>query len=130
MSLTTKIAIAAGALTLSVAGVAAAADPPDAADGGLTRAGDEVGIELPASAEAHPTAASAAADRPEPTGAGDPAVDEVELEVEDAAEGDAGIGPVDNHGAEVSAVATSDETVGRAHGEAVSEVARQGHGRP
>ncbi len=36
----------------------------------------------------------------------------------------------DNHGADVSAVAKDDSTTGRAHGEAVSAIARGDHGQP
>jgi ABC-type glycerol-3-phosphate transport system substrate-binding protein len=121
--LTKKIAVAAGALTLAATGIAAAAgSPPEAADDGLSTAEAQVGVELPASKDAHPGA-------PEVQ---DDAADEVEVEQTDEVEVEAeaeGVGPVDNHGAEVSAVAKSDATTGRAHGEAVSEVARQGHGK-
>lgn len=136
MHLSKRIAIAAGALTLGATGIAAAAgSPSDAADDGLTKASAQVGIELPASKDSHPGADDHA-------GASDPEDDAVETE-DDAAETEAdaddtedrtedageGTGPVDNHGAEVSAVATSDETTGRDHGMAVSEVARQGNGQ-
>ena len=119
MKLAKKIAATAGALTLGATGIAAAAGPPPAADEGLTRASDQVGVELPASKDAHPTADDHASEAPEPD-ADDEATDELD---------DEGAGPVDNHGAEVSAVAKSDATTGREHGMAVSEVARQGHGQ-
>jgi hypothetical protein len=124
MQLTKRIAIAAGALTLGTAGIAAAAGTPDAADDGLTKASEQVGIELPASQDSHPVAD----DQADESDVEDDAVED-EVKDETAAEDDEGIGPVDNHGAEVSAVATSDETTGRDHGIAVSEVARQGHGQ-
>lgn len=127
MQLTKRIAIAAGALTLGTAGIAAAAGTPDAADDGLTKASAQVGIELPASQDSHPTADEHADD----SDLEDEAV-ETEDEVtdeDDAGEDVEGTGPIDNHGAEVSAVAQSDETEGRDHGIAVSEVARQGHGQ-
>jgi hypothetical protein len=127
MQLTKRIAIAAGALTLGTAGIAAAAGTPDAADDGLTKASAQVGIELPASQDSHPVAD----DQADESDVEDDAV-ESEDEVKDETDADAedeGLGPVDNHGAEVSAVATSDETTGRDHGIAVSEVARQGHGQ-
>lgn len=110
MNLTQKIAAAAGALTLGAAGIAAAgAATPDAADPGLTKASEQVGVELPASHDSHPEADAA--------------------DTTDAANTpDQGTGPVDNHGADVSAVAKSDATEGRAHGEAVSTVARDNHG--
>ncbi len=121
MKLTQKIAIAAGALTLGATGIAAAADPPDAADDGLTKASEQVGVELPASQDAHPPAAASADDDE----ADDEAVDAEDVETEDE-----GVGPQDNHGAEVSAVAqVNDPETGNEHGIAVSEVARQGHGQ-
>ena len=117
MDLTKKIAAAAGALTLGVAGVAAAATTPDAADAGLTKASENVGVELPASQDAHPGAdAGQGADD-------DTATDDTTTDVEDEAEG-----PEDNHGAIVSAVAQSDFETGREHGEAVSAAARDNHG--
>jgi hypothetical protein len=112
VNLTQKIAVAAGALTLTATGIAAAGSPPEAADSGLTTAEEQVGVELPATKDAHP----GAPDAPGTT-------EEAEIEVEDA-----GLGPVDNHGAEVSVVAQSDATAGREHGEAVSAVARDNHG--
>jgi hypothetical protein len=119
--LTHKIAVAAGALTLAATGIAGATDsPPDAADQGLTTASEHVGVELPATKDAHPDGSSVEQDD-------DATTDESADATEDESD-DEGTGPVDNHGAEVSAVAQSDETTGRAHGEAVSEVARAGHG--
>jgi hypothetical protein len=112
VNLTQKIAAAAGALTLTATGIAAAGSPPDAADKGLTTAEEHVSVELPATKDAHPGA-------PEPAGTTEDA--EIEAEV-------AGLGPVDNHGAEVSVVAQSDATTGREHGEDVSTAARQNHG--
>jgi hypothetical protein len=121
VQLTQKIAIAAGALTLAAGGVAAAAGSPSVeADKGLTSAEEQVGVELPASQDAHP----GEVDETE-TEAPETESTEVEAEVDDE-----GVGPVDNHGAEVSAVATSDETTGREHGEAVSAVARDNAGAP
>lgn len=123
MKPTQKIAIAAGALTLAATGIAAAADPPDAADDGLTKASEQVGVELPATQDSHP-----------PVTADELDDDAVESEVEDdadelEAEGEGG-GPEGNHGAEVSAVAkVNDPETGNEHGIAVSEVARQGHGQ-
>jgi hypothetical protein len=113
VNLTQKIAAAAGALTLGAAGIAAAgAATPDAADPGLTKASEQVGVELPASHDSHPEAD------------GTDAADTTDT----ADTPDQGTGPVDNHGADVSAVAKSDATEGRAHGEAVSTVARDNHG--
>lgn len=113
MSLTKKIGIAAGALTLTATGIAAAGSPPEAAEDGLTRAEEQVGVELPATKDAHPGGQSEDADVAE--------VESPEAESE-------GTGPVDNHGAEVSAVAHTEFPTGREHGEAVSEAARQNHG--
>ncbi len=113
MNLTQKIAAAAGALTLGAAGIAAAgAATPDAADTGLTKASEQVKVEEPTSGDS-PTGTDGA-DAADTTDAEDPA--------------DQGTGPVDNHGADVSAVAKSDATEGRAHGDAVSTVARDNHG--
>jgi hypothetical protein len=120
LTLTHKIAAAAGALTLAAGGVAAAASPPEAADHGLTTAEAQVGVELPASKDAHPGAAVE----------DESAETEVEAEseaVEVEADGE-GLGPVDNHGAVVSVVAQDDATTGREHGEAVSAVARDNAG--
>lgn len=112
MRLNRKIAIAVGAATLTIGGVAAAAvtAPPEAADKGLMTAEEHTGTELPASKDDHPTQA----DHP---GGGN------EVATEDAEEG---AGAVDNHGADLSAVAQGD-TTGRDHGAAVSEVASDGH---
>jgi hypothetical protein len=130
-------AIAVGAVLVGGA-AAAAVGAPDAADDDRTTASEQTGVEVPASPEAHPTKA----DHP-----GTDAQDEAEVEAtkevddegvdeevdadeeegtDDAVE-DSG-GPVDNHGAEVSAVAKDDSTTGREHGEAVSTVARDNHG--
>lgn len=129
--LTKKIAIAAGALTLAAGGVAAAAgSPPEQADDGLTTAEAKVGVELPASKDAHPggleeEALDEATDEAEEAEASEGAeLTDDDGTTEDLTEG----GPTDNHGAEVSAVARSDEHEGRAHGEAVSAVARDNHG--
>jgi hypothetical protein len=121
VQLTQKIAIAAGALTLAAGGVAAAAGSPSVeADKGLTSAEEQVGVELPTSEDApEVTEADTETEAPETEST------EVESELDDE-----GVGPVDNHGAEVSAVATSDETTGREHGEAVSAVARDNAGAP
>lgn len=126
MKLTHRIAVAAGALTLGATGIAAAADPPDAADDGLTKASEQVGVELPASQDAHPPATEAEDDDE----LDDDAIeDEGDAEESDDAEAE-GVGPQGNHGAEVSAVAqVNDPETGNEHGIAVSEVARQGHGQ-
>jgi hypothetical protein len=115
VNLTQKIAIAAGALTLGAAGVAAAATP-DAADTGVTKASEQVEIEVPANEDSH-----SAVEADDLETSNDEATDVEETE-------DEGVGPVDNHGAEVSAVAQSDDTEGREHGEAVSAVAQDNHG--
>lgn len=113
MRLTKKIITAAGAITLTATGIAAAGSPPEAADTGLDTAEEQVGVELPASKDAHP----GAQDSQESEAA--------ETEVEAA---EAGQGPVDNHGADVSAVAHTEFPTGREHGEAVSTAARDNHG--
>jgi len=102
-----KIGAAAAGLVLAGGAAAAAVTaPPDAADEGLTKAGDNAGFEVPAASDDQPSSE----DHP----GGD------EADSLDAAEG--------THGAEVSAVAKDDSTSGREHGEAVSEVARGDHG--
>ena len=114
MNLTQKIAIAAGALTLTATGIAAAGSPPEAADTGLSTAEEQVGVELPATKDAHPGA---------PDADDAATTEDSEIEAEDS-----GVGPVDNHGAEVSAVAHTEFATGREHGEAVSTFARDNHG--
>jgi len=118
-----KIAIAAGAATLTVTGIAAAGSPPEAAEDGLTTAEEQVGVELPASKAAHPGRQNEDTKDAEVTDAevSDAEATEVEAEAE-------GTGPVDNHGAIVSAVAHTEFPTGREHGEAVSAAARQNHG--
>jgi hypothetical protein len=113
MQLTRKIAITAGALTLGATGVAAAVTTPDQAAEGLGTASDKAGFEVPVGADADVS--------------GDEVTEIEAEEVEVDAEGE-GIGPVDNHGAAVSAVAQSDFESGREHGEAVSEIARTNGG--
>jgi hypothetical protein len=97
---------------------AAAASTPSAADAGVTKASDNVGVELPASRDSHPSA-----DAGHDDGTDDTAADDATSEVDDQSGA-----PEDNHGAEVSAVAHSDFETGREHGEAVSAVARGDHG--
>jgi len=128
VNLTQKIAVAAGALTLGATGIAAAAATPDAADAGLTKASDQVGVELPASQGSHPGADEHADDAADQSTEVESTEDDEADDVDDVEGQQEGTGPVDNHGAEVSAVAQSDDTAGRDHGIAVSEVARQGHG--
>ena len=103
MSVARKIAIAAGAATLAAGGVAGAVVTPDAADDGLTKAAENVGQELPASKDSHPTK-----DQHPGTVLADDEVVEDEVEAPEEApaedEGEEG-GPVDNHGAAVSTVA-------------------------
>ena len=103
MRLNRKIAIAAGAATLTIGGVAAAAvtAPPEAADKGLMTAEEHTGTELPASKDDHPTQA----DHP---GGGNEVAPEALRKAQV---------PVDNHGADLSAVAQGD-TTGRDHGAA------------
>ena len=123
MHLTRKIAIATGALTLTATGIAAAGSAPDAAENGLTKAEEQVGVELPAAKSAHPgtphekaEADDDESDAPEET--------EAEAESSEAK----GTGSADNHGAMVSAVAHTELATGREHGEAVSAAAHQNHG--
>jgi hypothetical protein len=112
-----KTAVAAAGLVVAT-GVAAAADAlPGQADRGILTAEDHTGIELPATKDSHPTKGNHPG-----RGTGGNEVEAVEPEAGE------GVGPVDNHGAEVSAVAHEDLATGRDHGQAVSEVARAGHG--
>ncbi len=111
MNLTQKIAAAAGALTLGAAGVAAAATS-DTADSG-TKVPEQVTVEQ---SDTHGA----------PDGADDSTTEDGTGTAE--ATGDEGTGPVDNHGAAVSAVAHSDFATGREHGAAVSAVAHGTHG--
>jgi hypothetical protein len=109
-----KIAAAAAGIVLAGGAAAAAVTtPPEAADTGISTAEDHTGIELPATNDDHPSRD----DHPDGTDEADAATTE-------------GVGPVDNHGADVSAVAQDDSTVGRDHGEAVSATASDGHGAP
>jgi hypothetical protein len=125
--LTKKIAITAGALTLTATGIAAAASPEAATDG-LAKAAEQVGVELPATKDAHPGAQNDNEAKDTDDEATDADATEVEAPKTAADAGAEGTGPVDNHGAEVSAVAHTELPTGRQHGEAVSEVARQNHG--
>lgn len=120
LHLTPKLAIVAGAATLGLAGIAGAVTAPDAAQPGLSKAAEQVGVELPASRDAHPTADERAehdenVDKTEGTTA---EATEVEVEHEHA----------DNHGSMVSEVAHTDHATGREHGEAVSAAAQQNGG--
>ena len=95
-----KIAAGAAGLLLAGAAVAAAVDAPEAANDGLTTAGEHSGFAVPVGQGGdHPT--------------GDQSVD-----ADDAAEG--------THGADVSAVAQDDSTQGADHGAAVAAVASDG----
>jgi hypothetical protein len=126
MSIARKIAIAAGAATLAAGGVAGAMDTPDAAEDGLTRAEENVGQELPASKDSHPTK-----DQHPGTALAEDEGEDDELEEPEEApaedEGEEG-GPVDNHGAAVSAVAKATPS-GPGKGAIVSEVARSDAGK-
>lgn len=117
MTLVKKIAAAAGALTLAATGIAAAASPPEAADKGLTTAEEQTGKDLPVAGATTPD-----------TDVEEPELEDTEVEAVEGDEGEAG-GPVDNHGAMVSAVAHTEFETGREHGAAVSEAARQGNGK-
>lgn len=117
MLLVKKVALAAGALTLAAAGIAAAS-PSEDADKGLSTAEGRTGKELPVAGEGAPDTEAEA-----PVADGDEPED-------DTTDGGEGGKPDDNHGAVVSAVAQTEFETGREHGKAVSEVARQGHGRP
>lgn len=107
-SVTAKIAVAAAGLVLAGAAAAAAAaaggTPPAASDEGRATAEEHTGLPVPVVHEAE-------GDTPEGNG--------------DETDG----GPVDNHGAAVSAIARDDTLTGREHGEAVSEVARSDAGK-
>jgi hypothetical protein len=119
MRITPKIAIAAGAVTLGAAGIAGAVTAPEAAEPGLSKAAEQVGVELPASRDAHPGA--------DPSTDASTEVEETE-EVEEADDVEEQDAHEDNHGAAVSAVAQTDHGSGREHGEAVSTAARENHG--
>jgi hypothetical protein len=116
-------AIAASVVLAGGAAAAAVGSPPEAADKGLTTAEEHSGQDVPMAPEAVPTPDDDATDVVE--------VDEVETDEVDDVEAteDEGTGPVDNHGAAVSAVAQDDSTTGREHGEAVSTVARSDAGK-
>jgi hypothetical protein len=121
VNLTQKIAVAAGALTLTATGIAAASSPPETADKGLTTAEGHVDFELPvAGANAED---SDAIEETEET-------EETEVEAPEEATEDTAVEgvPGGEHGAVVSAVAHTDFPTGREHGEAVSTVARGDHG--
>lgn len=92
-------------------------DAPEQAADGLSTAEDHSGVVVPVGADGE-----------HPTGDDHADGDDESPDVEDSVEPESSGGPSDNHGAEVSAVATSDATEGVEHGEAVSEVARDGHG--
>ena len=125
MSIARKIAIAAGAATLAAGGVAGAVVTPDAAEDGLTKAEQNVGQELPASKDSHPTKDQ----HPGAALAEDEIVEDDDLEEAPAEdEGDEEGGPVDNHGAAVSAVAQATPS-GPGKGAIVSEVARSDAGK-
>jgi hypothetical protein len=118
VNLTQKIAAAAGALTLTATGIAAAGSPPEAADKGLTTAEEHVELDLPvAGANAQEGDAGEEAEV-----AAVPAPEEATEDTADEAV------PGGDHGAAVSAVAHTDFPTGREHGEAVSTVARGEHG--
>jgi hypothetical protein len=123
-TVTAKIAVTAAGLVLAGTAVAAAlGSPPEAADKGLATAEEHTGFPVPV----------AAGRQAEDDELGDDVVedavegDDVEDEADD---GDGAGGPVDNHGAAVSAVAKDDTLTGREHGQAVSEVARSDAGKP
>jgi hypothetical protein len=127
MSIARKIAIAAGAATLAAGGVAGAVAVPDAAEDGLTKAGENVGQELPASKDSHPTKDQ----HPGMTAEGNDLEADVEVEDPEAPEEEEGNeegGPVGNHGAAVSAVAHATPS-GPGKGAIVSEVARSDAGK-
>lgn len=123
-TVTTKIAVAAAGLVLAAAAAAAAAvgSPPSASDKGRATAEEHTGFPVPV-----------AAGRADEVVADDDAVDDEEVEapeVEAPEDEENGGGPLDNHGAAVSAVATDHTVTGREHGQAVSEVARSDAGKP
>jgi hypothetical protein len=100
--LTAKVAaLAAGAL-VATAGAAAAAtgNLPAPAQDAVARTASHVGIDLPDSDGDHPTGNTT-----------NPSAS-------------------DDHGVDVSGTARSTDATGRDHGKAVSDVARDGHGRP
>lgn len=114
MHLTKRIAITAGALTLTATGIAAAGSAPDEPDETITTSAVEADDLTDTDAET--------------TKVEDDAEETEEQETEATDAEDAGQGPVDNHGAVVSAVAQTEFPTGREHGEAVSAAARDNHG--
>jgi len=112
----------AGAALVASGGAALAATTPEAADGGLARASEVTGIELPASQGSHPTADDHPGGAPE---AETIEVEVPEVEVPEVEAPDVEAPPAETHGSTVSAVAQDDSTTGAAHGEAVSTVARE-----
>lgn len=132
MNLAQKIAAAVGALTLTATGIAAAGSPPEAADKGLSRAEENVDFDLPvagANAQGDDEVVEDDADEVEDDLETTDDTDADDELTDDDATGDVSEdgGPVDNHGAEVSAVAQTEFPTGREHGEAVSAVARGEH---
>jgi hypothetical protein len=122
-TVTTRIAVAAAGLVLAGAAAAAAVgSPPSASDEGRATAEEHTGFPVPV-----------AAGRADEVVADDDADDDEEVEapeVEAPEDEENGGGPVDNHGAAVSAVATDHTVTGSEHGQAVSEVARSDAGKP
>lgn len=129
-------AVAAGLVLAGAAAAAAVGPPPEAADHGLTTATERAGFAVPATPEGRPDAddhPGGPADDAEDGAEDQVPTDEVPTDHEgtDADdEGDEGDGARANHGAAVSAVAQDDSTTGRAHGQAVAEVARSDAGKP
>lgn len=107
-----KVIAASGAIVLASGVAAAAVTTPDQADDGLAKAAEQAGFEVPVGSADH--AADHVADSD----------DAGEVEVSDTE----GTAPTDTHGATVSAFATTTELTGRDKGQAISELARDGHG--
>ena len=111
--LSAKAAAAFAAVALSATGAAAATGTlPDAAQDGVAEAASHIGIHLPSSADDHARQAK----------------DNGKADEDHGKAGEDHGASTDNHGAVVSETARTTEATGRDKGEAVSTVARAGHG--
>lgn len=105
--LTTKLAAVTAVLVFTATGAAAATGTlPDAAQDGVAKAAGHVGINLPDSAN-----------------------DKARDATEDRGQDSGGAPSEENHGTDVSGVATETEATGADKGAEISTTARDGHGR-
>lgn len=120
--ITAKVATLAAAVTLTATGAAAATGSlPDAAQDGLSKAAERVGVNLPDSADDEAVDAT--------TDLG-PAAEETAEETQDVEETDASTTGAESsaHGQMVVTIAQADHASGRERGAAVSAAARGDHG--